>query len=288
MELQILKQIENWAGSAVKNGIPLGGDSAAQTRKVILESGKIYFLKYSRQNATFSQEANGLEELRKAEIMRVPEIFLCEDNFLLLEFIESHSERPSSGFFSDFGRQFALLHRKKGETFGFYEDNFIGDSKQLNICSLPESKNWASFYFNKRLLFQYRLAEKNGFDTPELRRLMKGMEERIETILEGSEELPSLLHGDLWSGNFLMDRSGDPCLIDPAVYYGHREADLAMTKLFGGFDKNFYHSYQESFPLPPGYLHRENIYKLYHVLNHLNLFGRSYYSQTISLMQSYL
>ncbi len=118
--------------------------------------------------------------------------------------------------------------------------------------------------------------------------LFSKLESQIDKILEGSENIPSLLHGDLWSGNFLVDESSNPCLIDPAVYYGNREADLAMTKLFGGFGNDFYKSYKESFPLAYGFEYRENIYKLYHILNHLNLFGRSYYPQAISLMKSYV
>jgi fructosamine-3-kinase len=113
-------------------------------------------------------------------------------------------------------------------------------------------------------------------------------EDKIESILEGSDAKPSLLHGDLWSGNFMTDEKGDACLIDPAVYYGHREADLAMTKLFGGFSQSFYDSYNDTFPLSEGWKYRENIYMLYHVLNHLNLFGSGYYAHALSLMKYYI
>lgn len=114
------------------------------------------------------------------------------------------------------------------------------------------------------------------------------IENKIESVFNGINILPSLLHGDLWSGNFIPDESGNACLIDPAVYYGHREADLAMTKLFGGFDAKFYNAYQEEYPLDNGYEYRENIYKLYHVLNHLNLFGSGYYQQAVNLLKYYL
>ena len=136
-------------------------------------------------------------------------------------------------------------------------------------------------------MYQYKLAEKNGYATQELRAGISKLENKIEKILAGSEESPSLLHGDLWSGNYMIDENGDACLIDPAVYYGHREADLGMTKLFGGFNSEFYKSYNENYPLPDGYDYRENIYKLYHVMNHLNLFGGGYYSQAISLINYY-
>lgn len=144
------------------------------------------------------------------------------------------------------------------------------------------------FYYNKRLLFQYRLAERNGYATAALRNGISKLESRIHTILSGSEELPCLLHGDLWSGNFLCDSLGNPVLIDPAVYYGHREADLAMTRLFGGFPETFYRAYDKEYPLAAGYFYREGLYKLYHVLNHLNLFGTGYLGEAESILKFYL
>jgi len=114
------------------------------------------------------------------------------------------------------------------------------------------------------------------------------LEKIISSVLEDCKSEPSLLHGDLWSGNFIIDETGNACLIDPAVYYGHREADLAMTKLFGGFDEKFYSAYNEEYPLDDGYEYREDIYKLYHVLNHLNLFGSGHYMQAVNLIKSYL
>ena len=136
-------------------------------------------------------------------------------------------------------------------------------------------------------MFQFRLAENNGYSTTQLKEGMKNIEKKIDDIIGVNVEVPSLLHGDLWGGNYITDQKGNPCLIDPAVYYGHREADLAMTKLFGGFDTSFYSAYNEEYPLMEGWEYRENIYKLYHVLNHLNLFGTSYLNQAISLIFSY-
>ena len=122
----------------------------------------------------------------------------------------------------------------------------------------------------------------------ELRNLVSKLEENIEGIISNNNEKPSLLHGDLWSGNYIDDENGSAVLIDPAVYYGNREADLGMTKLFGGFSSEFYKSYNEAYPLPDGFDYREKIYMLYHFLNHLNLFGGSYYSQAISLIKFYI
>ncbi len=290
MELtKILRQIEDWAGEVVIENDPVGGGCIARTQRIKLQSGKEYFLKTGQGiiGGMFFKEASGLQEIRKANAIRVPEILLSKGNFLLMEYVRPYRGNEPANFFQNFGRQFAQMHRCHRSTFGFDEDNFIGATDQLNISHPPESESWTQFYFNNRIRFQYRLAERNGYATPELTQAIVQLESRIESILEGSEETPSLLHGDLWSGNFLIDEQGQPVLIDPAVYYGHREADLAMTKLFGGFSKSFYAAYQEAFPLPEGHEYRENLYKLYHILNHLNLFGEGYYSQAISLLRSY-
>lgn len=251
-----------------------------------MKSGKTYFLKSGSNNLMFINEANGLRELTKPAVIRVPEVMLADEQFILMEYITQGLRK--AGFFESFGRQFAKLHRFHAERFGFYEDNFIGASPQLNSAADEETYNWTSFYMNKRLLFQLHLAETNGYATEKLRRGFHLLESRIESILSRSGEQPSLLHGDLWGGNYLSDENGNPVLIDPAVYYGHREADLAMTKLFGGFTTEFYASYNEEFPLKEGAAFREDIYTLYHVMNHLNLFGMGYYSQAERLLWKYL
>jgi fructosamine-3-kinase len=181
-----------------------------------------------------------------------------------------------------------MLHKYTSISFGFYEDNFIGSTPQVNLANNTEKTNWSEFYFNKRILYQYKLAEIKGYAGEELRKCFSQLESKINPILNDCNANPSLLHGDLWSGNFISDETGNACLIDPAVYYGHREADLAMTKLFGGFDSRFYYAYIEEYPLDYGSGYRENIYKLYHVLNHLNLFGSGYYQQAVNLIRFYL
>jgi len=206
--------------------------------------------------------------------------------FLLTEFISSGIKKKN--FFGEFGKNFAKLHKFTSESFGFYENNYIGSNPQINIPDENQKTSWINFYFNKRILYQVQLAEKLGNSTSDLRKLVARLEEKIEEILGSSEEQPSLLHGDLWGGNYMVDKNGSAVIIDPAVYYGHREADLGMTRLFGGFSPEFYESYNETFPLKEGSDYRENIYKLYHVLNHLNLFGGSYYSQAISLIKFYI
>lgn len=240
-------------------------------------SGKEYFLKSGIESPAYQCEANGLMELAKAHSLRVANVISVGVNYILTEYIREG--RPSPAFYEGFGRRFAQMHRFQGESFGFYENNFIGANPQLNIPYEDEKTDWAAFYFNKRILYQYKLAERNGNITSTLRSGLAKLESKIDTILKNSKEPPTLLHGDLWSGNYLCDTNGIAVLIDPAVYYGHREADLAMTKVFGGFSPLFYEAYMEEYPLAEGWEYRENIYKLYHILNHLNIFGRSYLSE---------
>jgi fructosamine-3-kinase len=234
----------------------------------------------------FVKEANGLKELTKANAIRIPDVLSFDEDYTLLEYIPTGNK--SKNFFEEFGRNFAEMHKFTSDSFGFYEDNYIGSNQQKNIPNEKEKSNWANFYFNKRILYQFQLAEKLGNSTPELRKGISNLENKIEEIVSDSKEKPSLLHGDLWGGNYMVDDNGNAVLIDPAVYYGHREADLGMTKLFGGFSSEFYNAYHERFQLEDGYDYREHIYKLYHVLNHLNLFGGGYYSQALSLIKFYI
>jgi fructosamine-3-kinase len=266
----------------------VSGGCISNAQIIYTESGKKYFLKTNSSQPAdmFIKESNGLIELSKANVIRIPNVISTNSNYIVLECIENRTKIKN--FYEDFGRKFAQLHECKADQFGFYEDNYIGSNPQINIPEKTEGTHWTEFYFNKRILYQYRLAKKNGYDDSQLTGLIKKLENKIADILSGSQEQPSLLHGDLWSGNYIADNYGEACLIDPAVYYGHREADLAMTKLFGGFASEFYDSYNEYYPLSAGYEYRENIYKLYHVMNHSNLFGSGYYTQTISLISYYL
>jgi protein-ribulosamine 3-kinase len=280
-----LREIEFIVNESVVRTEPLSGGCIANTRKLFSESGQVFVLKDGIDGDMFLKEANGLCELRKSDSIRVPEVIQVTREFLLMEYIQEG--RASNEFFFEFGHQLAIMHKTTNQKFGFYEDNFIGTTPQINIAKGREATNWIDFYFSKRLLYQFHLAEANGYVDEKFRRLFMNLEKCLYAILSGSEEPPSLIHGDLWSGNYLIDNSGNPVLIDPAVYYGHREAELAMTRLFGGFGANFYAGYAETSPLKPGYEYREGVYTLYHVLNHLNLFGRSYRSQAIALMECY-
>jgi protein-ribulosamine 3-kinase len=208
-------------------------------------------------------EADGVAALRAAGA-RAPEAFAHGSArgtaYLLLEHLELHT----SGDFAALGRMLATLHRTTGPRFGWERDNFIGPTPQANGWG----EDWQAFFVERRLRPQFQLARANGFS----------LEMPSLSLLQGHKPRPSLLHGDLWSGNAGF-HEGEPVIFDPAVYYGDREADLAMTELFGGFPDEFYASYNEAFPLPKEYPARRNLYNLYHLLNHLNIFGGSYLEQ---------
>ena len=288
MNSDLQSRIEKKFAEPIKSTVAVSGGCFANSCKLQLSSGRKFFLKQSGggSSSSFASEARGLEELRKSGVVRVPEVVDKGPDFLLLEWIEVGKNSTDSSM-EELGRQLAELHSFRGEKFGFVEDNYLGDSPQSNLSSTAGKDNWAIFFAGNRLHFQAELAEKKGYATPEIRGLLDVLIEKIPDLLSGTEEKPSLLHGDLWCGNYLIDVDGRPWLIDPAVYYGHREADLAMTSLFGGFTKTFYSAYESAFPLVPGYPEREPLYQLYHLMNHLNLFGTGYYGQVLSILKRY-
>ena len=182
-----------------------------------------------------------------------------------MEHLDLSGDRQSAS--AQMGRQLALTHRVSTEEFGWHRDNTIGLTPQINAWH----SDWISFFAHYRLGFQLKLARDNGYSDlmdPGMR-----LADHMSGLFDGYSPLPALLHGDLWGGNWGASRSNEPVMFDPAVYYGDRETDLAMTRLFGGFPEDFYSAYQEVWPLDPGFRVREGLYKLYHVLNHLNLFG---------------
>jgi protein-ribulosamine 3-kinase len=284
---EIANKIEECLGEPLVSSKSVGGGCIADSRTVETKSGQSYFLKtLSGAPGMFLMEANGLKELAKANAIRIPTVILADHDFLLLENIQPGGK--SKSFFEDFGAAFATMHRYTQKEFGFYEDNYIGATPQLNCAEGKQKTSWAEFYYQKRILQQLRFAEKNGYATKELVKGINLLEHKIESVIKGSRESPALLHGDLWGGNYMSDEQGNAVLIDPAVYYGHREADLAMTKMFGGFTAAFYQAYQETYPLPDGWEYRQGLYLLYHYLNHLNLFGRGYYGECIHLLYKYV
>lgn len=253
---------------------------------LIMRSGAMYHIKYGRSSRSYKCEFNGLKELRKNTGIEIVKPILFGEEFIMTELIQS--KKQTLNFFDKLGIGIARLHKIKGQYFGFYEDNFIGSTPQINCCTQLEANDWSSFYYNKRLMFQYKLALKQGAKSKRLKDGFLKLENSIGDIFQNSIEPPTLLHGDLWAGNFLCNESGDPILIDPAVYYGHREADIAMTLLFGGFPEQFYKSYNQVYPLQEGWKARIAIYQLYHVLNHFNMFGGGYLNEAEQLISHYM
>jgi protein-ribulosamine 3-kinase len=273
--------LTNITGQAPTQLRSVSGGCIADSAIAEFADGSRLFVKQSQQSPQmFVCEANGLRELAKVKALRTPQVIHAEPGILVLECIAASA--PQGDFMARFGAQFAALHRQQSTDFGFFENNYIGATPQLNYAG--SARDWGAFYFDFRLLPQLRLAEQRGLATAELSRGIATLETRLPGLLAGSEEPPCLLHGDLWSGNFMATTDNEPCIIDPAVYYGHREADLAMTRLFGGFSREFYQAYEDTWPLPPGADRRLPLYQLYHILNHLNLFGSSYLSQCLSLL----
>ena len=237
-----------------------------------------FFLKWSRDEVahTFLPEAAGLEALRSAGApVFVPDVAAVQDKeagrpgFLLTNWIEAGAQ--PEGFWEDFGRGLATLHRHTAGRYGFEQDNFIGRLPQQNTWK----ESWPEFFRSCRLAPQVEMARERGRWQAEWDDALDGLYGRLGELLPAAPPA-SVLHGDLWGGNFMVTQGGRPALFDPAAYYGHREADLAMTQLFGGFNDRFYDAYKEVWPLEPGYETRKEIYNLYHLINHLNHFGSSY------------
>lgn len=260
---------------------PIGGGCINRTLAVA-DGGQRFFVKLNdpARADMFAAEAEGLRALRTANAVRVPAP-ICTGGgqaaFLVLEYIDFGSEQPASQ--EQLGRGLAALHRCTQPQHGWHRHNTIGTTPQDNT----PNGDWVSFWRERRLLPQLRLAAANGHAKtlmPRAERLLA----RLADFFGGYRPEPSLLHGDLWSGNYGVDRAGAPVIFDPAVYYGDRETDLAMTELFGGFNARFYAAYREAWPLDPGYTVRRSLYNLYHVLNHLNLFGGGYLAQATRLI----
>lgn len=232
----------------------------------------------------FAAEAEGLNELRSAGEIRVPEVIdvgvMNGQAYIDLERLDL--EPANRNVEAEFGKKLAALHRHTQPQYGWFRDNTIGLTPQRN----DPSDDWIEFFRRHRLGFQVDLAVRNGYGA-DIADLGEQLAARLPDLFEGYVPEASLLHGDLWGGNWgCVD--GEPVIFDPAVYYGDRESDIAMTMLFGGFGRAFYDAYASGWPMESGHENRLKLYRLYHVLNHLNLFGRSYFGQAVSLMKELL
>ncbi len=259
----------------------VGGGCINQGTRLETTSGTTFFLKTNRSTPAdmFEREAEGLQVLASASGPRVPIVFLFAEDFLLLE--DLMPARRSADYWPRFGRQLAALHQQIQPRHGFYHDNYIGSTPQPNTW---EADGYA-FFAERRLLFQARLARTRGLLAAADERQIEALAARLPRLVP--EQPASLIHGDLWSGNAITDMQGAPAIIDPAAYYGWAEAELAMTALFGAFPEDFYRAYQEVRPVEKGWRERFPIYNLYHLLNHLNLFGSGYLEEVRSVLQRY-
>ena len=261
-----------------------GGDINSAWR-IETASGQTLFVKWNLQPlpSMFEVEARGLHLLAQAEAVRVPQVAAVIDQppALVLEWIEPGAKTNVSA--ETLGRELAQQHRSLGATFGLDHANYIGANPQINTpCDA-----WIEFFRDRRLGEQAKLAEARGHLTSDRSRRLDRVMDRLDQWIDPASVVPSLLHGDLWGGNALVDAAGQPVLIDPAVYYGDREAEIAFTELFGGFGTRFYAAYTEAWPLNRGYADRREVYNLYHLLNHLNLFGEGYGSAVDAILRRY-
>ncbi len=276
-------------GTPVKDSASVGGGDINEAAKATLADGREVLIKWNRASlpGMFTAERRGLELLASADALRIPAVLAHSEAaddcpaFIVMEWLGRGSSTTAVA--EALGRGLAAQHRTTAETFGLDHDNFCGSNAQINT----PIGDWVMFFGERRLGYQMELARSRG-------RLPGRRGDRLEKLIaELGNWLPlqppaSLLHGDLWGGNWLVTATGEPALIDPAIYYGHREADLAFTELFGGFPTAFYQAYQSAWPLESGYEERKPLYNLYHLLNHLNLFGESYGGGVESILQRYV
>lgn len=284
----IVQQIESATDRPFKllGAKPLsGGDINAAYR---LQSAYLsFFVKLNRPDrfAMFESEAAGLEALAQTQSIRVPKLIACgqtaEHAFLVLEYIALNNLNSCSEQL--LGQQLAQLHRQQQAYFGWHRDNTIGSTTQVN----GRYDDWLKFWQEQRLGHQLTLAAAKGY-RGRLQTLGEKLCADLKPLFSGYQPQPALVHGDLWGGNAAADDQGNPVIYDPACYFGDRETDLAMTELFGGFSPAFYQAYQTAYPLAPGYAERKMLYNLYHILNHLNLFGQGYLHQAENMIDKLL
>lgn len=281
-----------------KNQVGISGGSINQAWRIEGQITEVngnrsvsYFIKFNNKNRLnmFEAEAAGLHEMEQAQAIRVPRVICSgvEENqsYLVLENLSLARAQADSA--ARLGQQLARMHQKTASQFGWSRDNTIGSTKQLNTQISKGTHHWIEFWREHRLGFQLQLAQQNGAGGS-LTRKGEKLLDQLESFFISYEPEASLLHGDLWSGNAGYLENGEPVIFDPAVYYGDREADLAMTELFGGFPSAFYSAYNETWPLDDGYQQRKHLYNLYHILNHYNMFGGGYGSQAERMLDQLL
>jgi fructosamine-3-kinase len=273
--------------SAIQSARSLGGGCINNAMRLETKNA-VYLLKWNQDPlpGMFTCEARGLELLAATQTVRVPAVFASEEAvdghpaFILTEFLEGSGTNNQAKL----GEELAELHHQaESPAYGLDHDNYLGSTRQINT----PAQDWTTFFAESRLRPQMQLAVQNGHLTGDRRKRLETLINRLQELLGGYHPRPSMIHGDLWGGNVIPGPDG-PALIDPAVSYSDREAEIAYTELFGGFSARFYTAYQSIWPLDPGYPQRRGIYNLYHLVNHLNLFGESYGYQVDLVLKKYL
>lgn len=286
----LTKQISTITNSPFKlrHRHSVGGGCINSAYAIEGEDGRKYFVKLNDASnvVMFEAEAMGLREIARTQTIRAPEP-VCwgvagDAAYLVLEYLDLRgSNSPAS--MEKLGHKIAQMHRVTAGHYGWHINNTIGSTPQINT----RADNWPAFWRERRLAAQLQLAARHGYGGA-LQRKGERLLADISAFFVGYTPPPSLLHGDLWSGNCGILACGDPVIFDPAVYYGDRETDMAMAELFGGFSTAIYRVYNDVYPLDSGYQTRKTLYNLYHILNHLNLFGGAYLSQAEGMMDALL
>ena len=280
---EIKRRIITQLGNALNTTITVNGESSIvggcinNAIKINTNKGD-FFVKWNTNSKAnmFQSEYNGLKVLKDTNTIRIPNVLCFDDDFLILEFIPPSN--PNNAFWEVFGQKLALMHKQTHSKFGLDFDNYIGSLYQDNT----QNKNWTEFFIQNRLQAQLSIGNFSGTLLSDFDKLFQ----KLPNLFPN--EKPALLHGDLWSGNFLAKNGDAPMLIDPAIYYGNREMDIAMSKLFGGFNSDFYFAYNESHPLENGWEERIQICNLYPLLVHVNLFGGAYINQVKNILSYYV
>jgi|SRR5699024_4318764 len=270
------KELSSKVDAEVISEKSVSGGSINQAARIELSSGNSCFLKWNRtaDPEMFNKEQKGLETLSRAQTdLCIPEVYATGataegTGYLVQEYMSEGHLQPHSA--TDFGRDLAQLHRHSTDRFGLDYDNYIGKLPQSNT----KHDQWTDFFIEERMQPQLKMAVDAGKLGTQTANHFNALFKQLKSIFPKAP--PSLLHGDLWGGNYFYDEAGRAVLYDPAVYYGHREIELAFTHLFGGFSSEFYQSYTNEWPLDPGFSSRKDIYNLYPLLVHTNLFGGSY------------
>lgn len=269
----------------IQKASSLSGGSINNAYRLETNAGS-FFMKYNRASAypgMFQQEARGLELLSQAKAIRVPEVIAYgeagNDTFILLEYLNSSVKE--NHFWEDFASNLAALHKNTSDQFGLDHDNYIGSLKQFNDVK----DRWEDFFIEQRLLVQMDLAGSTGSLPASTRQAFERLFKRLDDIFP--IEPPSLIHGDLWGGNYMVDEKGQAAIIDPAAYYGFREMDIGMSQLFGGFDSAFYQAYNNAWPMESGWRERIDICNLYPLMVHVNLFGTGYLGSVDAILRKF-